>query len=63
MNDLSSILFGALVTVLALLGLILAAGATDGGVAIFGYLLFLFGVLFDFWLIKRHYDQLDRAGD
>ncbi|MCW5729619.1 MAG: hypothetical protein KIT81_05375 [Alphaproteobacteria bacterium] len=62
MNDLSSMLIGALVTVLALLGLIMAAGATDGGIAVFGYLLFLFGVLFVFWLIKRHYDELDKAG-
>lgn len=60
-DDVGTLVIGALVTVLALVGLILAAAAKDHGIAIFGYALFLFGVLFDFWLIKRHYDAQEKA--
>jgi hypothetical protein len=54
-------LFAALVTVLAVLGIFLAAFAEDSGIYIFGLGLVAFGVLFDFWLVKRHYDAIDRG--
>lgn len=54
-------LFGALVTVLALVGVLLAAFAEDSGIYIFGLGMAGFGTLFDFWLIKRHYDAADAA--
>lgn len=52
----SDYLFAALVTVLALVGILLAASADDSGIYIFGLGMAAFGILFDFWLIKRHYD-------
>lgn len=48
------------VALLALLGLQMAAHAVDLGVSVFGWLLFLFAVGFDFFLIKLSYDR--RAG-
>ena len=44
---------GGIVTLLGIVGLFLAAHAVDGGIYLFGLLLFLFAVLFDFGLIRR----------
>lgn len=55
-------LIAALVTVLALVGILLAAVADDTGIYIFGLGMAAFGTLFDFWLIKRHYDAVDANG-
>ncbi|WP_119420434.1 hypothetical protein [Desertibaculum subflavum] len=54
-------LFAALVTVLALVGILLAAFADDAGIYIFGLGMAAFGTLFDFWLIRRHFDAVDAA--
>jgi FtsH-binding integral membrane protein len=54
-------IIGIVVTVLALLGLFLAAGAYDLGMTTFGYALFAFGLFFDFWLIKKSFDAEERA--
>jgi len=56
----SSWIVGALVAGLALIGLVMAAHGTDLGVSLFGGLLFTFAVLFEFWLIKRSYDESER---
>jgi hypothetical protein len=47
-------IFGALMGLLALLGLGLAARAQDGAFELFGYLLFLFGVVIIFVLIHHN---------
>jgi hypothetical protein len=46
-------------TLLALLGLVLAAGAEDHGIFTFGMGLVVFGALFDFFLLKRHFDEAE----
>jgi uncharacterized membrane protein len=51
---------GALVGLLGLVGLFLAAGSHDGLYEA-GLIFFAFAVLFVFWLIKRSYDEADRA--
>ena len=43
--------------VLALLGLFLASRAADGSMYTFGLLLFLFGVLFNFYIIHKRTGQ------
>ena len=50
---------GVLVAVLGLIGLILAAGAADDEIYVFGLSLLAFAVVFDFALLKRHYDTRD----
>jgi hypothetical protein len=57
----SSWIVGAAVALLGLLGLTMAARATDLGVHLFGMLLFVFAIGFDFWLIKLGYDRAERG--
>jgi hypothetical protein len=57
---------GVLTTVMAVLGLFLWAKSVDLGMALFGSSLLAFGLAFDFWLLKRHFDlgEIDaRDGD
>jgi hypothetical protein len=61
MSTLSSWAIGAVVALLGVLGLVLASRAMDGAVALFGLALFGFAVLFDFGLIRRAYDERERA--
>jgi hypothetical protein len=49
----SNWLFGGLGIVIALIGLFLAAGARDTGIAVHGYMLAAFGVGLNFWLIRN----------
>lgn len=49
-------ILGGLVSLFAVGGLFLAAGAADPGMELFGLALFGFGVLFVFWLIKTGFD-------
>lgn len=53
----TSWLVGTAVTVLGLVGLMMAGKAEDLGVYLFGILLFAFAVAFDFFLIKLGYDR------
>jgi uncharacterized membrane protein len=46
-------IIGGIITLLGVVGLFLAAHAADNGIYLFGLLLFLFAVLFDFGLIRR----------
>ncbi|HVB69834.1 MAG TPA: hypothetical protein VNE67_18455 [Acetobacteraceae bacterium] len=55
------IVVGLMVAALGLLGLFLAAGAWDEEMYIFGLALAVFAVLFDFGLLRRHYDRADAA--
>lgn len=45
--------------VFGLIGLVLAAGATDNGIYIFGLCLAGFAIVFDVGLIRRHYDKAE----
>ncbi len=62
MEALSTIITGALVGLVGLVGLYLAAHAVDATMYPVGLALFAFGVLFDFWLIKRWFDAAEREG-
>ena len=59
MEDSGQLFTGILVTVLGLIGLVLASGALDIEMYIFGFSLAGFGFLFDLMLVKRHYDRID----
>ncbi|MBM3569343.1 MAG: hypothetical protein FJX46_11400 [Alphaproteobacteria bacterium] len=56
MTDSGRFVTGALMALISLLGLVLAAGAVDAGMEIFGLGLFVFGVLFIFQLIRQAYE-------
>ncbi len=58
-NDVSDLVVGLMMAVFGLLGLFLVAGAADDEMYVFGLALCVFAVLFDFGLIKRHYDRRD----
>ena len=53
----SDIFVGLLVSVLGVIGLILASGATDDGMYVFGFSLAGFAVVFVMGLIRRHFDK------
>jgi len=61
MEVVSSIVVGALVLVLGLVGLVLASGALDAEMYVFGFSLAGFASLFGFGLIRAHYDRLEAA--
>lgn len=52
---------GILMSTLGLVGLILASGARDDEMTVFGFALVGFAVLFVGGLIRRHYDERDAA--
>jgi len=52
----SDMIFGVFASIACLLGLTLAAGALDQGMAMFGSALAAFGYLFVVFLVKRHFD-------
>jgi hypothetical protein len=58
-STLSDLLVGLLVAVLGLVGLVLAAGALDDEIYIFGLALIGFAVVFDFGLLKAYFDRRD----
>lgn len=51
-----------LMGLVALLGLYVASGARDVAMLLFGLVLTLSAVSFEFWMIKRHFDATDRHG-
>ena len=53
------IYFLALCGILAVLGLAAISAAQELGLALFGYGLFGFAVLFGLFLVKRHFDHAD----
>jgi hypothetical protein len=63
MSRVSTWLVGIMVAAIGLLGLVLASRAEDGPLALFGGALFVFAVLFEFGLIRRVYDAIERAQD
>lgn len=54
-------LVGILMVPLGLLGLVLASGAVDGEMYLFGLSLAAFCAAFGFGVLKRHYDAADRV--
>lgn len=59
MDHVSEWVFAIMATVMALLGLVLWAKAHDFAMAWFGFGLVVFGVAFDFFLVKRHFDRAE----
>lgn len=50
------------VNLFGLIGLFMASRAVDGGMYIFGLLVFVVAVLLDFLLLKRHFDKAEQHG-
>jgi hypothetical protein len=57
--EVSDLIVGVLVSLLGLLGLVLASGATDDEIYVFGLSLAGFAVVFVFGLIRKHFDRQD----
>jgi hypothetical protein len=55
--DPSDLIVGLLMTAFGIIGLILASGAMDNEMYVFGLALFAFAVVFDLGLIRRHFDR------
>jgi hypothetical protein len=58
-SSLVDTLVGFFVGILGLVGLFLAAGAVDFQAYLFGLSLFVMSILFNFFLIKGHFDRAD----
>ena len=52
-------IMGVLSAVFGLIGLFMAAGAHDIGIAFFGIALALWATLFCWWMIKTAYDEIE----
>lgn len=52
-------IMGIMAGIFGLIGLFLAAGAHDFGIAFFGIALMVWAVLFCWWMIKTAYDELE----
>jgi hypothetical protein len=63
--NLGDIIIGNFVAVLGLIGLVLAGGALDNGIYVFGLSLFVFAVVFDWGLLLKSVQraELARAGE
>jgi hypothetical protein len=57
--DPSDLIVGLMMAGLGLVGLILASGAMDNEMYVFGFSLFAFACVFDFGLLRRHFDRLE----
>ena len=57
----SDFIIGIMVAIFGLIGLILAAGAVDNGIYVFGLSLLGFACLFNLGLIRAFYDRRDAA--
>jgi hypothetical protein len=61
MESVSSLLVGTMVTAFGVVGLFLVAHAADSEMLLFGISLAGFAVAFNFNLIRRHYNFVDKA--
>jgi hypothetical protein len=59
--DVGDLIVGLMMGLFGLIGLFLVAGATDAEMYVFGLALTGFAVVFDFGLLKRHFDRQDAA--
>jgi hypothetical protein len=57
----SDLIVGLLVAVFGLIGLVLASGAMDDEMFVFGLSLFGFACVFDFGLLRRHFDKREAS--
>lgn len=57
MSGLGMWIVGVLSALIAFVGLLLASGAHDASMYAMGLVIFAAAVVFDFWLIKRYFDQ------
>jgi hypothetical protein len=57
----SDLIVGLLMAALGLIGLILASGALDDEMYVFGLSLFSFACVFVLGLVRRHFDKLEAA--
>ena len=57
----SDLIVGLVVAAFGLIGLILASGAMDDEMFVFGLSLFGFACVFDFGLLRRHFDKWEAA--
>jgi hypothetical protein len=55
------LIIGLLMAAFGLIGLILASGALDGEMYVFGFALFGFACVFVAGLVRRHFDKLQAA--
>ena len=60
-KDPGSVAVGVMMVVFGIAGLLLASGAHDDEMYVFGFSLAGFAFLFVFGLVKRHYDNRDQA--
>ncbi|HJQ60302.1 MAG TPA: hypothetical protein VJ890_25580 [Vineibacter sp.] len=58
-DEVAAWVIGVLTTLMAILGLFLWAGSVDVGMGLFGFGLLVFGLAFDFWLLKRYFDMVE----
>ncbi|MCW3476768.1 hypothetical protein [Limobrevibacterium gyesilva] len=61
MEEVSEVVVGLLMLVLGFLGLVMASGALDNEIYIFGLSLAGFALVFELGLIRRHFDRKDAA--
>ena len=61
MESVSSLIVGTMVAAFGVVGLFLVAHAADSEMLVFGISLAGFGVAFNFNLIRRHYNAVDKA--
>jgi len=59
--NLGDIIIGVFVAVLGLIGLVLAGGALDNGIYVFGLSLFAFAVAFDWGLMLKSVQRAERT--
>jgi hypothetical protein len=59
--NLGDIIIGVFVAVLGLIGLVLAGGALDNGIYVFGLSLFAFAVAFDWGLMLKSVRRSERT--
>jgi hypothetical protein len=61
MEEVSAVVIALLMLILGLTGLVLASGALDNEMYVFGLSLAAFAAVFELGLIKAHFDRRDRA--
>lgn len=59
--DPGDLIIGLMMTAFGIIGLLLAAGAMDDEMFVFGLSLFGFACVFVLGLLRRHFDRLDVA--
>jgi hypothetical protein len=59
--DPSDLIVGLMMAAFGLIGLILASGAMDNEMYVFGLSLFAFACVFDFGLLRRHFDRMEAS--